>query len=84
MSYVLASGRRCGIRPLGRRDPVAHSSAVLVAAAWILNPWRPKGAIRLGKALPEPLQYRGQGCVNLALGFLSDGLEQGRVLLRGI
>jgi PST family polysaccharide transporter len=49
--------------------------AVLVVAAWILNPWRPKGAIRLKKALTS-LKYAVKIYVNLALGFLSNGLDK--------
>lgn len=76
LSYILAIGG--ALAGFGYWSIVVRQltiPAVLVLAAWILNPWRPKGPIRLKKAFPS-LKYAVKVYVNLALGFLSNGLDK--------
>jgi len=76
LSYVLAIG--AAVLGMGYWAAVIRQltiPAVLVAAALILSPWRPKGAFRLKTALPS-LKYAIKVYVNLALGFLSNGFDK--------
>lgn len=76
LSYILAIGG--ALAGFGYWSIVVRQltiPATLVLAAWILNPWRPEGPIRLKKAFPS-LKYAIKVYVNLALGFLSNGLDK--------
>jgi len=49
--------------------------AVMVLAARILCPWRPRGPLRLTRALPG-LKYTIQVYANVSLGFVMHGLDK--------
>jgi len=49
--------------------------AVMVAAAWILCPWRPQKPIRLQRARPG-LKYAIRIFMNVSLGFIMNGLDK--------
>jgi len=76
LSYVLAIGAAvAGLHYWAIVIRQLTPAAVLVVAAWILNPWRPKGPIRLKRAL-SGLKYAVKVYANLALGLLSNGLDK--------
>ncbi|NLH77921.1 MAG: lipopolysaccharide biosynthesis protein [Acidobacteria bacterium] len=76
LSYILAiAAAVAGFRYWAVVIRQLTPAAVLVAAAWVLNPWRPKGKARLKRALAS-LKYAVKVYVNLALGFLSNGLDK--------
>ena len=49
--------------------------SVMTLAAWVLCPWRPKGAWNLSVALPG-LKYAIQVYFNITLGFVMRGLDK--------
>jgi PST family polysaccharide transporter len=76
LSYILAVGAAvAGFHYWAIVIRQLTPPAVLVAAAWILNPWRPRGRVQVKKALSS-LKYAVKVYVNLALGFLSNGLDK--------
>jgi PST family polysaccharide transporter len=76
LSYILAIGAAvAGFRYWAIVVRQLTPPAVLVVAAWVLNPWRPRGGVRIKTALPS-LKYAIKIYVNLALGFLSNGLDK--------
>jgi O-antigen/teichoic acid export membrane protein len=48
---------------------------VLVIGAWVLSPWRPRGAFRIKRAFSS-LKYAIKVYLNLAIGFLSSGFDK--------
>jgi len=76
LSYILAIGAAvAGLRYWAVVIRQLTIPAMTVAAAWILNPWRPTRKFRLRKALPS-LKYAIKVYVNLALGFIANGLDK--------
>jgi PST family polysaccharide transporter len=76
LSYLLAIGAAvAGFRYWAVVIRQLTPAAVLVAAAWVLNPWRPKGKVHLRKALTS-LKYAIKVYANLALGFIANGLDK--------
>ena len=76
LSYVFAIG--AALVGLGFWAVVIRQltiPAVLVVAAWILSPWRPKGKFYFHKALAS-LKYGVKVYINLLVGFFSQGFDK--------